>query len=127
MLFRSNLVDSISLLFEDVFREKNEKDIYPICSFDDKPQVFYVYKESSSGQNKWEQMTNIEFEQLIKQITARYYVEFLKGWYAEYESMILENETYYETYIRYYQKISNEENYTKFKKRIYSIVKLSRD
>lgn len=123
VLYKQNLIESISLLIEEVIGEKNKEDVYPICSFSNKPLIIYVYRENIKGKILWEQMTNQEFEQLIKQITARYLCEFLKGWYAKHETLILENETYYEIYINYYQKISNEDNYSKFKKRIYTILK----
>lgn len=116
--YNKSLFDSMSSLFDEVFNEKKRDDLFPICSFNDKSLVFYVYKEVD-GKNQWLQMTNPEFDGFIKQITARYYTEFIKGWYAEYESLILENETYYETYMRYYKKISGDDNYIKFKKRLY--------
>lgn len=121
--YKNNLTDSIYDMFENIVKEGGCIDIHPFCCFDHKSSVFYVYRTDSSGISQWEQLINEEFDQFIKQIVAKYYGEFLKGWYAEHESMILENETYYETYIRYYKKISAEVNYSKVKQRLYFICK----
>lgn len=118
--YKGTLLDSICNMFETIAKEGG---IHPFRCFDHKSSVFYIYRADSSGMNQWEQLTDEEFQQFIKQLVARYYVEFLKGWYAEYESVILENETYYETYIKYYKKLSGEINYSKLRQRLYFICK----
>lgn len=122
--YKKSLLDSICDMFEIIVKEGGN---HPFCCFDHKSSVFYVYRTGSSGMSQWEQLNDDEFQQFIKQIVARYYVEFVKGWYSQYESVILENETYYETYIKYYKKISGEVNYSKLKQRLYFICKQQMD
>ena len=121
LLYEHDIYQSVSALFERVIT--NHKIEHSLCSFDKKKLLFYVYIKTDTGALEWVQLSDNDFIKLIKQIQARYIIEFMKGWYADNESFILENESYYETYIRYYEKITKEENFVKYKNVIYSAIK----
>lgn len=122
ILYEQDIYASITALFEKVIGNKEVRQ--PFCSFDKKKLTFYVYNKSAdSGKAEWTQLGDDEFNRLVKRLQARYITEFMKGWYAENEALILENEDLYSTYMSYYEKISKEDNVIKYRNCIYSATK----
>jgi hypothetical protein len=122
ILYEQDIYASITALFEKVLG--NKKVNHPFCSFDKKKLTFYVYNKSAdSNTAEWTRLGDNEFNQLVKRLQSRYIKEFMKGWYAENEALILENEDLYTTYMCYYEKISKEDNVAKYRNCIYSATK----
>jgi len=84
----------------------------PICCFDNKQGVFYVFKKSNPNEaEQWHQIQNQEIDKYLSAIAHQFLLEFNNTWCAENEKKIETNEEYKEMYRMYYQKIlGGEEN-----------------
>jgi len=121
ILYEQDIYTSITALFRKVLGNKETRQ--PFCAFDKKKLTFYVYNKSAdTGKVDWGRLDDDEFNRLVKRLQARYIKEFMNGWYAENEALILENEDLYTTYMSYYEKISKEDNVAKYRNCIYSAI-----
>jgi hypothetical protein len=122
LLYERDIYVSVTTLFEKVMANTSIQ--HPFRAFDKKKLVFYVYRKAPEGEAlTWEKLDEADFIKFVKQIQARYMIEFTQGWYAENEALILDNEAIYDTYIRYYEKMSKEDNFAKFRAVIYGATK----
>ena len=146
IVFQDDLTKGIIRLFDNVISD-SDSDKIPICAFDNKPNVFYIYDfrnqqmtDTDSGDNTpiWMVLSVSEFNMILKRICHRFLVEFKKNWYDNHKHMIDNDETYKDKYIIYYKNIlggdQNDETrsqkirtwlYSRLKTNIQSIIEYS--
>lgn len=86
--------------------------IYPICSFVEKPNAFYLYDEIIDNDSidnnkkslKWIKIEGNEFDKWLKYISQTFLNEF-KKWCDTHKNEIDNNETMKETYFSNFQKV----------------------
>lgn len=113
VVFHNDLTTGIIHLFDNIINN-SEPDKIPICAFENKPNVFYIYdfrnqliKDIDSGENTpvWTALSIPEFTMILKKISHRFLIEFKKNWYDKNKHMIDTDETYKDKYIYYYKNI----------------------
>ena len=138
VVFQNDLTSGIIRLFDKIFNDTDtDSEKIPICSFDNKPNVFYIYDfrnqkmtDSESGENTpvWATLSISDFNMILKRISHRFLIEFKKNWYDKHKYMIDNDETYKDKYIIYYKNIlggdqSDETRSQKIRNWLYSRLK----
>jgi hypothetical protein len=127
-VYESNLSIGLTKLFDNTFKIYDLKTI-PICAFENKPNVFYIYTKNID-KFEWKILSNDEFNRILSKISHRFIVEFKNNWFIPNESKIENDEKYKDMYIDYYQRIlggneriSEETRYQKTRHFVYTKIK----
>lgn len=101
LVFEKDLITGIQTLLNKCILETEQ---IPICCFDRRPNLFYIYNEEN-GQNKWITIENKQMNKYILKISREFVVSFNNDWYMVNKDRIQETEHYMDLYLAYYQKV----------------------
>lgn len=101
LVFEKDLITGIQTLLNKCILETEQ---IPICCFDRRPNLFYIYNEEN-GQNKWITIENKQMNKYILKISREFVVSFNNDWYMVNKVRIQETEHYMDLYLAYYQKV----------------------
>jgi phenylalanyl-tRNA synthetase alpha subunit len=121
LLSRTTMVNVILEIFKHNISQE-EKMTYPLVCFDQKVNLFYIYKESTSI---WEKYESEEFIVLVKQLHKRLMIE-LNQWKKAHEEELHANELLLEQYNKAFSKLTSIQFLqasTKIRSGLYAILK----
>lgn len=101
LVFEKDLITGIQTLLNKCILETEQ---IPICCFDRRPNLFYIYNEEN-GQKKWITIENKQMNKYILKISREFVVSFNNDWYMVNKDRIQETEHYMDLYLAYYQKV----------------------
>jgi len=103
VVYSDDLLTGINQLFNKVL--ENNSNRLPICAFENKPGIFYIFKKSETLIGEWQQISNVDLDKILSQISHQFIVEFKKHWYIPNQERVENDEHYKDLYINYYQRI----------------------
>jgi len=123
MVYSNDLLFATTELFNGFIANYGDK--LPLRAYDVKSNIFYIYDTD----NKWNAITNADFDKLLARISHRFIVEFNRCWYLINMEKMEREESYKLMYIEYYRKIlggeriSDESRYQRIRHHIYNKIK----
>lgn len=137
IVYQTDLLNGMNKLLEDAV-STFENNRIPICVFDKKPNVFYIYKTVIEKQentqenkkiNKWICISNNDFDTYLSIISHQFLVDFNIHWYAVNKEKMEIDEQYKDIYVSYYKnilggdKMSDEIRYMRIRQNLYNNIK----
>lgn len=121
-IFKLNYINGVKSLLEEIFNNY-DLDSIPIKAFDQKDNILYIYLN-----NKWCQMSNLDFQNFINLISKKIMSLFIKWQNANIDK--LSDEEFSIEYTKNVQKImsgnlSNYEISYKLKNKLYKYLKVN--
>ena len=132
VVFESDLLNGIIKLFENLI-ETAELNKLPIQCFDNKTNIFYIYKmcidEKEECTKNWVQIKNHEFDTYLHLIVHQFLLDFKNIWYNANKTNIETNERYKDLYIDNYKnilggdKITDQTRNDRIRDKLYKLLK----
>lgn len=100
-VYANDIITGINTIIDNYMSTTNGV-LLPICSFNNKKGVLYIYESEEIG---WKQISNIYFERCIEYLCNEFKVIFNETWVKPNETNIFNIERYNDMYVDYHRKL----------------------